>query len=102
MRSRNVERFQRGLVFKANRLLYHSIVGSRALKKKVVAAGGEVEVCKPHEDEHDALEFSSQTVFKKPSCKCQFPHKFVNVFSILVIMKDKLTDLCGNSPLTTL
>jgi len=30
----NVERFRGGLVFKAHRLLYHSTLGSRVLKKK--------------------------------------------------------------------
>jgi len=29
-------------------------------------------------------------------CKGQIPHKSVNFFVILVMMKDKLTDLCGN------
>jgi len=37
----------------------------------------------------------SHKVFVKSFCKSQFPHKFVNFF-ILVIMKDKVTDLCGN------
>ena len=32
--SRNVERFRGGLVFKAYRLLYHSTLGSRVMKKK--------------------------------------------------------------------
>ena len=32
--SRNVERFQGGLVFKAHRLVYHSTLGSRVVKKK--------------------------------------------------------------------
>ena len=32
--SRNVERFQRGLVFKTHRLLYHSTLGSRVIKKE--------------------------------------------------------------------
>ena len=27
-------------------------------------------------------------------CKSQFPHKFINLFFTLVMMKDKLTDLC--------
>ena len=31
---RNVKRFRRGLVFKALRLLYHSTLGSRTMKKK--------------------------------------------------------------------
>jgi len=31
---RNVKRFRGGLVFKAHRLLYHSILGSRVIKKK--------------------------------------------------------------------
>ena len=32
--SRNVEWFRGGLVFKAHRLLYHSTLGSRVLRKK--------------------------------------------------------------------
>jgi len=32
--SRNVERFRGGLVFKADRLLYHPTLGSRVMKKK--------------------------------------------------------------------
>jgi len=35
----------------------------------------------------------SQKVFLKSFCKSQFPHKSVNLFFILVIVKDKLTDL---------
>ena len=38
----------------------------------------------------------SQKVFIKSFCKSQFPHKSVNLFFILVIIKDKLTNLCGN------
>ena len=37
-----------------------------------------------------------QKVFIKSFCKSQFQHKFVNLFFILVIVKDKLTDLRGN------
>ena len=29
-------------------------------------------------------------------CKSQFPHKVVNLFFILVIVKDQLTDLWGS------
>ena len=32
--SRNVKRFPGGLVFRAHRLLYHSTLGSRVIKKK--------------------------------------------------------------------
>ena len=31
---RNVKRFRGGLVFKANRLLYHATLGSTVIKKK--------------------------------------------------------------------
>ena len=34
--------------------------------------------------------------FIKSFCKSQFPHKPVNLFSILVIIKNNLTDLCRN------
>jgi len=40
--------------------------------------------------------FISQKEFKQSFCKSQFPHKFVNLFLKFVIIKDKLTDLCGN------
>ena len=29
-------------------------------------------------------------------CRSQFPHKSVNLFVTLVIIKDKMMDLCGN------
>jgi len=40
----------------------------------------------------------SQRVFSKSFCKRQFPHKFVNLFFVLVIVKikDQSTILCGN------
>jgi len=38
----------------------------------------------------------SRKVFIKLFCKIQFPHKSVNVLFITEIMKDTLTDLCGN------
>ena len=40
--------------------------------------------------------FISQRVFIKSFCKSPFPHKSVNLFFILVTIKDKLTNLCGN------
>jgi len=36
---RNVQRFRGGLVFKANRLLYHSTLGVRVIKKKKKRGG---------------------------------------------------------------
>ena len=38
----------------------------------------------------------SHNVFLKTLCESQFPYEFVNVFLILEIVKDKLTNLCGN------
>ena len=38
----------------------------------------------------------SQQVFIKSLRKTRFPHKFVNLFCVIVLTKDKLTDLCGN------
>ena len=38
----------------------------------------------------------SQKVFIKLPCKCPFPHKSVNLFFMLVMIKDTLTVLCGN------
>ena len=36
---RNVQRFRGGLVFKANRLLHHSTLGLRVIKKKKITTG---------------------------------------------------------------
>jgi len=41
----------------------------------------------------------SHILFIKSFCKSQFPHKFVNIFFILVKVKDALTDLWGSWPL---
>jgi hypothetical protein len=41
-------------------------------------------------------DLTSHDVLIKSSCTSRFPHKPVNLSVILVIMKDKLTDLCGN------
>ena len=38
----------------------------------------------------------SHNVFLKTLCESQFPDKRVNLFLISEIVKDKLTDLCGN------
>ena len=38
----------------------------------------------------------SQRVFGRSLCKSRFSHKYVHLFSILVMMKDTLTGLCGN------
>ena len=38
-------------------------------------------------------EVVSRKVFTKSVFKSQFPHRFVNVFSILVIVKPKMTDV---------
>ena len=37
-----------------------------------------------------------QKVFIASFCNIQFPHKSVNLFLILVVIKDNLTDLCGS------
>ena len=41
-------------------------------------------------------DFISQKLFIKSFCKSQFPHKSSNLFFILVIIKDTLTNLWGN------
>jgi hypothetical protein len=38
----------------------------------------------------------SQKMFTQLFCKGHFPHKSVNLFFILVIMQDKVTDLWGS------
>ena len=40
--------------------------------------------------------FISNKVFSKTFRRSQFPQKIVNVFFISAIVKDKLTDFCGN------
>ena len=41
-------------------------------------------------------DFVSQRLLIMSFGKSQLPHKFVKLFLRLVIVKDKLTDLCGN------
>jgi len=41
-------------------------------------------------------DFASHKVLTKSFCTSRFPHKSINLFSVLVMIKDKLTDLCGN------
>ena len=41
-------------------------------------------------------EIVSQRVFIKLFCISQFPHKSVNLSFIIVIIRDELTNLCGN------
>ena len=48
------------------------------------------------ESERDAGHLIAHTVFVKTFCKCQFPHKSVNLLFILVIIKDKSTNLSGD------
>ena len=43
--------------------------------------------------------FISQKMLIELFCKRQFPQKIVKLFLILVVIKDKSTDLCGNWPL---
>ena len=45
--------------------------------------------------EKAVTEVISQKVLIKSFCKSQFPREFVNLFFILVIIKDNLTDLWG-------
>ena len=40
--------------------------------------------------------FISHNLFLKSFGRSQFSHKFVNLFFIFVVVKDKLTDLWGN------
>ena len=49
----------------------------------------------PRVDRSPERELISQNVFTKPFGKRQFPHEIVNVFFILVVVKDKLTDSWG-------
>ena len=44
----------------------------------------------------ERYKFISHKVFLKSFCKSQFPHNSVNLFFILVIVKDKLTDFLGS------
>jgi len=49
-----------------------------------------------HEAVAPICPFISHKVFSKSFCKSQFPHKSINLFFILVIVKGKLTYLWGN------
>ena len=46
--------------------------------------------------EHGWPKRTSQKVFIKLFCTSHFPHKSINLFFILVIIKDKLTGSWGN------
>ena len=46
-------------------------------------------------DDNSKNRLLSHIAFLRLFCKSQFPHKFVNLFFISVIVKDKLTDLWG-------
>ena len=74
--------FRGGLGCKAHRLLYHSTLGLRAIKKRREVARL---VCL----------HLNESVFKSFG-KSQFPHKSVNLSFILVIVKNELTDLWGS------
>ena len=50
----------------------------------------------PGEGPSPATALISQKVFVGSFCKSQFRHKLDNFFFVIVIIKDKLTDLCGN------
>ena len=41
-------------------------------------------------------EFISQRVLLKLFCKSHFPHKSVNLLFVLIVIKNKSMDLCGN------
>jgi len=59
-------------------------------------AGQHTGMCQ-HERDAIPCAFILHKVSLKSSCKSQFPHKSVNLFFILVIGKEKLTDLWGSS-----
>jgi len=52
---RNVKRFRGGLVFKAHRLVYHSTLGSRVIKKKKKTKKTEWRTCEGDTSEEDPL-----------------------------------------------
>ena len=51
---------------------------------------------RPRGNSERCTSFISQKVFLNSLCKCQFPRKSFDLFSTLVIVKDKLTDLLGS------
>ena len=55
-------------------------------------------LCEPHLLDRSAhgRALISHEVFLTSFCKIQFPHRSVNLIFTLVIVKDKLTDMCGN------
>ena len=91
---RNVKRFRGRLVFKAHRLfvLLNSRLESDKGEKEMSFRGA---FCRSKARvAMDDLIF--QKVFIKSFCRGQFSHKSVNLFFVIVIMKNKLTDLRGN------
>jgi hypothetical protein len=87
---RNVKRFRGGLVFKAHRLVYHSTLGLRVIKKEKVGGAG------PGGVERGAERARGTPAREQDAFISQFPHKSVNVSFIVTDAKNMLTNLCGN------
>ena len=85
-----MKRFGGGLVFKAHRLVYHSTLGLRVIKKEKVGGAG------PGGGERGAERARGTPAREQDAFISQFPHKSVNVSFIVTDAKNMLTNLCGN------
>ena len=91
-----MERFRGGLVFKAHRLLFHSALGSRVIKKKVMVTA--------RDDSGDNRLRAPATYSSSCSCPCSCSSSCSSSFSsscALFLSSLKLTSLCddGQHPL---
>ena len=55
-----------------------------------------IRMCQPRNGPQARPDFISLNVIIKGFCKNQFPHKSVNLFSMITNTKNELMDLCGN------
>ena len=79
-----MKRFRGGLVFKAHRLLYHSTLGLRVIKKKK-------KVRLEHCDLRSRHPYLTQSVFQ-----VVLQNSIPSQIRQLILYKDKLTNLCWN------
>ena len=61
--------------------------------KEVCVASAAITPDRPADVSHHLI---SHKMFLKSFCKSRFPHKFVNLFFISAVVKDKLTNLWGS------
>ena len=73
-----------------------SFLGTFSPKPEIRHLDPAARIAEPETQNPSSHVLISQKVFIKLFCKSRFPHKFVNLFFMLVKIMDKLLDLCEN------